>query len=48
MTATVLLAAEATHVERDTNPELWGIGALVILFALLLITVTFGKGRPHE
>ncbi len=47
MTATVLIAAETTHVERDTNPEIWGISALVILFSLLLITIAFGRGRPH-
>lgn len=42
-----LLAAE-THAEESGVPaEVWGIGALGILLTLLLVTLAFGKGRPH-
>jgi len=26
----------------------WGIGALAILLSLLIMTLVFGKGRPHS
>jgi hypothetical protein len=44
----LVLLAEEAHAEEGGFPaEGWGIGALVILMTLLLVTLAFGKGRPH-
>ena len=39
--------AEETHAEEGFPPIGWGLGAFGILATLLLITLMFGKGRPH-
>lgn len=46
MTTIVSTAAEA-NAESGVAPEVWGIGALAVFFTLLLVTLIFGKGRPH-
>ncbi|WP_174257842.1 hypothetical protein [Phytoactinopolyspora alkaliphila] len=44
----LVLLAEEAHVDEGGFPAVgWGIGALVILMTLLLVTLAFGKGRPH-
>ncbi|WP_174255966.1 hypothetical protein [Phytoactinopolyspora mesophila] len=44
----VVLLADEAHANGDGFPaEGWGIGAFVILLALLAVTLVFGKGRPH-
>lgn len=46
MTA-ILLAAEAAE-EGQVPAWVWGVGALAVLLTLLLLTLVFGKGRPHS
>ena len=41
------LTESAERVVEGPPAEVWGIGALVILMALLIATLIFGKGRPH-
>ena len=45
MTATVL-AGDAAQ-EAGVPPIVWGLGVLAVLMLLLIITLAFGKGRPH-
>ncbi len=40
------LAAQ-TQAEPAAPPEMWGGGMLLAFLLLLLITLAFGKGRPH-
>jgi hypothetical protein len=47
MTTVVSLAAE-NQVESPVPPSVIGIATLVILMALLLMTLSFGKGRRHS
>lgn len=47
MTTIVSLAAE-TQAESQVPPEAIGVGTLAILLALLIVTLAFGKGRPHS
>ncbi|WP_166348430.1 hypothetical protein [Phytoactinopolyspora limicola] len=47
MEKVVLLADEASS-DGGFPAEGWGIGAFIILIALLAITLAFGKGRPHS
>lgn len=44
---TVALLAEEAHAEEGFPALGWGIGAFGILVLLLLVTLSFGKGRPH-
>lgn len=46
MTTVVLLAAE--NQAESVPPAAVGIATLIILLALLLFTLSFGKGRPHS
>jgi hypothetical protein len=41
------LASESPGDQGGPPSEVWGIGALVILIGLLLLTWAFGRGRPH-
>ena len=34
--------------ELSVEPVFYGAGALALLLTLLVITLVFGKGRPHE
>jgi len=34
--------------ELALEPVFYGAGALALLLTLLVITLVFGKGRPHE
>lgn len=43
----VQFLAQETSDEGGPPPEVWGIGALVILLSLLLMVWAFGRGRPH-
>jgi hypothetical protein len=45
MNTIVPLAAEAA--EEAVEPWVWGVGTLVALLALLVVTLVFGWGRPH-
>ena len=47
MNAAVLLAAETEHHGRDLPVEPWvyGVVAMGIFIALLLVTLAFGKDR---
>jgi hypothetical protein len=47
MDKVVLLADEAQANGEGFPAEGWGIGAFIILMALLAVTLAFGKGRPH-
>lgn len=45
---TVVLLAEEAHSSSEGFPAwAWGLSAFAILFVLLLIVLSFGKGRPH-
>ncbi|WP_203433806.1 hypothetical protein [Jiangella asiatica] len=45
---TLVLLAEEAHSESEGFPALgWGLSAFAILLVLLLIVLSFGKGRPH-
>ncbi|WP_298321766.1 hypothetical protein [Haloactinopolyspora sp.] len=44
---TVVLLAEQAHGDDGFPAWGWGVGALTILLVLLIITLIFGKGRPH-
>lgn len=45
---TVVRLAEDVHEESGGVPPLvWGAGAFGILVLLLVITLIFGRGRPH-
>ena len=39
-----------TEAERELPIDAWGFGVLafVLLLALLLVTLSIGKGRPHS
>ena len=41
------LTESAERIVEGPPAPVWGIGALVVLLALLLATLIFGKGRPH-
>ncbi len=41
------LTEPAARVIEGPPAPVWGIGVLVILLALLIATLIFGKGRPH-
>lgn len=43
----VVRLAEETHAEEGFPAIGWGLSAFGILAGLLLITLMFGKGRPH-
>jgi hypothetical protein len=43
-----VVLAEGPHHELPVPPQVVGIGAFVSLAVLLLITLAFGKGRPHS
>lgn len=47
LTTVQALAAEETH-ELPASPIVFGLIAFVILGALLLGVLMFGKGRPHS
>lgn len=42
-TSAALVAAE--HVDIGAPPIVWGVGAFVLLMAMLAITLAFGRGR---
>jgi hypothetical protein len=44
---TVVLLAEETHAEEGLSAWAWGGAAFGILLLLLVVTLSFGKGRPH-
>ena len=41
------LTEPAERIVEGPPAAMWGIGVLVILLALLIATLIFGKGRPH-
>jgi hypothetical protein len=41
-----MLMSEVVN-ELPIEPVWFGVGALVLLLALLAVTLIFGKGRPH-
>lgn len=41
-----MLMSEVVN-ELPVEPIWFGVGALALLLALLVITLVFGKGRPH-
>ncbi|HEY8454261.1 MAG TPA: hypothetical protein VIL34_01595 [Actinopolymorphaceae bacterium] len=45
LAATVV--AEAPHRELPAPSLVYGIGVFAVMLVLLLITLGFGKGRPH-
>jgi hypothetical protein len=45
---TVILAAVEEHSEPAVHPYWVGVIALGLLIAMLLFTLSFGKGRPHS
>ena len=46
--ATLLhLTEPADRVIEGPPPVVWGVGTLVVLLGLLLLTLIFGRGRPH-
>ena len=47
LTTVQALAAEESH-ELPASPIVFGLIAFVILGALLLGVLMFGKGRPHS
>jgi hypothetical protein len=46
----LLLTALETGVERELPIPAWGFGVIAfgLLLALLLLTLSIGKGRPHS
>jgi hypothetical protein len=48
MALTVLSAAEETTRELPADPLVYGAVTLVLLMALILGLLMFGKGRPHS
>lgn len=45
---TVVLLAEEAHASSEGLPAwVWGLSAFGILVMLLLVVMSFGKGRPH-
>ena len=44
----VLAAAAEGHRQLPVPPWAIGLGAFVLLLVLLMITLLFGKGRPHS
>ena len=42
-----VIAAETGGEEGGVSPAVWGIGTFVTFMVLLLITLAFGRGRPH-
>jgi hypothetical protein len=43
----VVRLAEESQSEGGLPPIWWGIGAFSVLVLFLVITLAFGKGRPH-
>jgi hypothetical protein len=44
---TMVRFAEQAGADEGVPSEVWGLGVLGILLALLVGTLVFGKGRPH-
>ena len=42
------LGLTVLETELPFHPIVFGVIAFVLLVALLLVTVTLGKGRPHS
>ena len=42
-----MLTSEVVN-ELPVDPIWFGVAALVLLLALLVLTLVFGKGRPHS
>jgi hypothetical protein len=42
------LAQGAEHHELPADPLVFGVGAFVLLLAMLAAVLMFGKGRPHS
>jgi hypothetical protein len=47
-TLAATVVAEAPHRELPAPSLVYGISVFAALLALLLITLAFGKGRPHS
>lgn len=48
MHAILAQSHEVTAAELPVPAEVIGVGAFVLLFILLMITLAFGKGREHS
>jgi len=47
VTALATVIAAETGGEGGVSPVVWGISTFAIFVVLLLITLAFGRGRPH-
>ena len=45
---TVVAQSAEESAELPADPLVFGVGAFVILLALLVGVLVFGKGRPHS
>ena len=41
------LTEPAERIVEGPPAPVWGIGVVVLLMGLLIVTLIFGKGRPH-